>query len=364
MRGAVWVLAFVLIAPGCRRKPDEEAPEPDEPDEPAAAVVTKNPVRIVYPAAPGSFVDLAAKIADSVVNIRATRPVAGGPGSLIPGAVDKESLGSGFIISNDGHILTCDHFIARVGDVEVRLRSGETYPATIVGRDARLDVALLKIEAPPPLPVVRQGSSDDLQVGEWIVAVGNPFGPEVVVTAGVVGGLGLTDFSGAAASTPTLENFLTTDARVTAMHAGGPVLNTAGEVVGIATVSEAGGGGIGFAVPIDRAKLILPMLKENGSVQRAWIGIYVREVDDARRALMELPTRAGALVTDVVGSGPGHSAGIARGDVIVEFDGSLVNHRNLPGHVATAGINRTIELVVVRDGARKTLNITTTPMPE
>ena len=360
---ALLLAAVLVISSGCRRKADEPPPA-DEPSVGAAVSKPTAPVRIVYPAAPGSFVDLAAKAANSVVNIRTNAPVSGGPASIIPGAADKESLGSGFIISNDGHILTCDHFIARVGEIEVRLKSGQTYPAEIIGRDARLDVALLKIDAPPPLSVIKLGNSGDLQVGEWIVAVGNPFGPEVVVTAGVVGGLGLTDFSGAAASTPTLETFISTDARVTAMHAGGPMLNTAGEVVGIATISEASGGSLGFAVPIDRAKLVLPMLKENGSVKRAWVGIYVRDVDEKRRARLEIPLRAGALVTDVVSGGPGDSAGLTRGDVILEWDGQPVNHRSLPALVATSGINRAIEAVVLRDGERRSLTVTTTPMPD
>ena len=348
----------IAVVPGCRRKAAEE-----QPPAASATAAERAPVKIVYPAAPGSFVDVASKVSASVVRLRAESSVSGGPATLVPQSSDKRALGSGFIISNDGHILTSDRLVATVGAITVELADGKTYAAQIVGRDARLDVALLKIDATPPLAVVRQGSSDDLTVGEWVVAIGRPFGTPVV-TSGIVSSLGLSQDSAiAGAAIPNLESFIVTDARINALHLGGPLVNTAGEVVGIATASDVGGGAVGFAVPIDRAKLILPMLRENGTVQRAWIGIYVREVALDRAAELELG-KTGALVTDVVDTGPGDAAGIVRGDIIVEFDGRKVSHRNLPGLVATAGMSRSIDVVVLRSGARTNLVIVTGPMPE
>ena len=360
MKVVIAALVAWLAMPGCRRKPIEDAPEPV-----GASLTEPAEVKIVYPAAPGSFVELVDKLRDAVVNIRAKAPVTGGPAALVPGVGDRESIGSGFIASNDGHILTADHLIAGAGELEVRLRDGRRFPAQLVGRDARLDVALLKIDAPPPLAVARLGASDKLQVGEWIVALGNPFGPEVHASAGVVSGLGLTDYDAVANSPgPNLKSFVSTDARITAVNDGGPLVNTAGEVVGIASATRPEGGPIGFAVPIDRAELIMPMLKKEGQVSRAWLGVYVREVDRERAARLGLERGTGGLVTEVLASGPGGRAGIKAGDVIVAFDGKAVNHRTLPWLVSTAGVNRAIDVVVMRGDERKTLQVVLSPMPE
>lgn len=361
MRFAAVALVAALAAGGCRRKAIEEEP----PDTPGASLTEPAQVKIVYPAAPGSFVELVDKLRDSVVNIRAKAPVTGGPAGLVPGVGDRESIGSGFIASNDGHILTADHLIAGAGELEVRLRDGRRFPAQIVGRDARLDVALLKIDAPPPLAVARMGASDKLQIGEWVIALGNPFGPEVVVSAGVVSGLGLTDYDAVANSPgPNLKSFVSTDARITAVNDGGPLVNTAGEVVGIASATRPEGGAIGFAVPIDRAELILPMLKKEGQVSRAWLGVYVREVDRDRAAKLGLERDRGGLVTEVLAGGPGARAGIQQSDVIVEFDGKAVSHRTLPWLVSTAGVNRAIDVVVLRGAERRELQVVLLPMPE
>jgi serine protease Do len=357
----VFVVAVAVALGGCRRKPIEEEPK----QTPGASLTEPAQIKIIYPAAPGSFVELVDRARDSVVNIRSKAPVTNGPASLVPGIGDQESLGSGFIASNDGHILTADHLIAGAGELEVQLRDGRRYPAAIVGRDSRLDVALLVIEAAPPLHVARMGSSDKLQVGEWVVALGNPFGPEVVISAGVVSGLGLTNFD-AIANTPGphLKSFVLTDARITAINDGGPLVNTAGEVVGIATATRPEGGAVGFAVPIDRAEQILPMLKKEGKVSRAWLGLKVREVDRERAIKLGLDKNQGGLVTEVIANGPGARAGIEVGDVIVEFDGKEIGHRSLPWLVSTAGIDRAVDVVVVRGEQRKTVQVVLSPMPE
>lgn len=362
-RGLIAVAVAAAVAAGCRRKAVDEGGSPPPP--PGASLTEPAQVKIVYPAAPGSFVELVDKLRDSVVNIRSVSPVAGGPGEVVPGTAEQGSLGSGFITANDGHILTADHLIAGAGELEVRLRDGRRFPARIVGRDARLDVALLKIDAPPPLHAVRLGSSDRLQVGEWVVAAGNPFGPEVVASAGIVSGVRLTGGEGVAGSAgPNLESFIATDVRITAITDGGPLINTAGEVVGIASATRPGGGPVGFAVPIDRAEQILPMLEKDGQVSRAWIGVYVRELDEDRAIALGLPRGAGGLVTEVIDGGPGARAKIRPGDVIVEFDGKKVSHRNLPWLVSTAGIDRAIDLVLQRGKQRLPTQVVLEPMPE
>ncbi len=212
--------------------------------------------------------------------------------------------------------------------------------------------------------MVRQGSSADLSVGEWVVAVGRPFGT-TVSTAGIVSSVGLLINSAIVGRTQAnLESFIVTDARISALHAGGPLINTAGEVVGVATASEPGGGSTGFAVPIDQVKQILPMLRENGVVRRAWIGIYVREVTAELATELELTPGSGALITDVVDTGPGDAAGLVRGDIVIEFDGHPASHRTLPGLVAIAGINRSVDLSIIRNREHLKLSIVTGPMPE
>lgn len=361
MRAAIVAALAVLAVAGCRRKAIEESADPS----PGASLTEPAQVKIVYPAAPGSFVELVDRLRDSVVNIRAKAPVSGGPAALVPGVGDRDSIGSGFIVSNSGHILTADHLIAGAGELEVRLRDGRRFAARLVGRDARLDVALLDIEAPPPLAVARLGSSEKLQTGEWVVALGNPFGTEVVASAGVVSGLGRTDYDAVANSTgPNLKSFVSTDARITAINDGGPLVNTAGEVVGISSAARPEGAAISFAVPIDRAEMILPMLEKEGRVSRAWLGVYVREVDSDRAARLGLERDRGGLVTEVLASGPGSKAGIKAGDVIVEWDGKAVNHRSLPWLVSTAGVGRAIEVVVLRGDQRRELQVVLVPMPE
>lgn len=361
-RAGALVLCAAAALAGCRRKAiDEQAPD----QAPGAKLTEPAQVKIVYPAAPGSFVELADELAASVVNIRSKAKVAGGPADLIPGAGDHNAIGSGFLTSNDGHILTADHLVAGAGELEVRLADGRTFAARIVGRDARLDIALLKIDAPPPLSPARLGSSGKLQVGEWVVALGDPFGPEAVASAGIVSSLGLADYD-AIANTggPNLASFISTDARITAVNDGGPLVNTAGEVVGIASATKPGGGPIGFAVPIDRAKQILPMLKKEGRVKRAWLGAYVRELGADRAAKLGLEKGRGGLVTEVVAGGPASRAGIEPGDVILEFDGKPVDHKNLPWLVSTAGTERAIDVVVQRGGKRVTKQVVLENMPE
>lgn len=359
------VLVLLAALGGCRERggaddagvSPAEAPEPRRPD-------SSDPVRIVYPAAPGSFVDLTTDLRDSVVNIRTTRKVSGGPSSIYPTAEDDFTLGSGVLIDNAGLVLTNDHVIASAADLRVLLADGTEVAARILGRDPRLDVALLEIDAPPRYRAAPLGSSGQLQIGEWVLALGNPFGGEVTASAGIVSALGRPGAEGLAGAGPGYRTFLHTDCVVNAGNSGGPLVNTAGEVVGINSAGEKRSGGVGYAVPIDRIKDILPMLQKDGRVVRAWLGVFVHPVTDDIARQHNLETVTGALVSDLVPGSPAARAGVQPGDIILEYDGKDVDHRNLPWLSQTSGIGRRLPVVVWRNKGTRPLTLHTEAMPE
>lgn len=374
-----WLAAVLCLAPGCRTRTEgdtsagpESAEEPNAAEaEPAASAGRAGEaggdesVRIVYPNAPGSFVDLVDEVGPSVVHIRSATPVKGGPADALLGAGQpSHALGSGFVVDNAGHVLTNDHVVASAGELRV-VAGGTELPARVIGRDAKLDVALLEVDARPgELRPARLGSSKDLRTGEWVVALGNPFGDEVAAAAGIVSALGAGAGDAIAGQRVALASFLRVDAAIDAGLSGGPLVDTAGEVVGMATAVERRGAAGGFAVPIDRATQILPMLRDEGRVTRAWLGVFVHPVtaDTAARLGLEAPT--GALVSDVVAGSPAARARIEPGDVILRFDGEEVDSRSLPWRAATAGIGRRIDVEVWRNGARRELTLVSEKMPE
>jgi serine protease Do len=328
----------------------------------------KAAVKIVY-AAPGSLVALVAAAAPSIVTLRSAGRVKNGPASLF-GAADDDALGSGFLVDADGYLLTSDRVIAAAREPRAILSDGTELPAKIVGRDPRLDVALLKIDAPAghPLRPLPLGSSADLAVGEPVVALGNPFGVEVTASAGIVGGRGLASPEAlVGVAGPSYRGFLQTDAAIHAANAGGPLLDMAGNVVGLCSPPPSPGDArapIGFAAPIDKLRDILPQLRRDGAVSRAWLGIYVQPVGADLIRETGLPAASGALVSDVVAPGPGARAGLRRGDIILQFDGRDVDDKSLPWIAATAAVGKQVDIVVWRDGARARLAATTEKMPE
>jgi serine protease Do len=319
-------------------------------------------VRVVYPAAPGSFVELVDALAPSVVHVAASAPVTGGPDELVPGGGSGTALGTGFIVDRDGYVLTNDHLVTRAGKLRVVLADGSAHDAQVAGRDPKLDLALLKIEPPPTLLPARLGSSDGLRVGEWVVALGNPYGSEVTAAAGIVSALGRTDRDPVVGEPTAFRSFLRVDIRVDAAQSGGPIANMAGEVVGVATSLDGDRGQAGFAIPIERAAQVLPMLKKDGVVTRSFIGVYIHPLD-AERA-KQLTGGRGALVTDLVPGGPGADAGLRVGDVIVELDGRPVDHRSLPWLAATAPVGQRLALTIHRDGTQRTLFLVPEKMPD
>lgn len=268
---------------------------------------------------------------------------------------EQRSLGSGFIISNDGYILTNNHVIDDAGTVTVRLSNKEEYKAKVIGVDDKTDLALIKINATHSLPFVPLGVSANLQVGDWVLAIGNPFGLEETVTAGIVSAKGRIIEGGA------YDDFIQTDASINPGNSGGPLLNLQGEVIGInsAIFSQSGGNiGIGFAVPSDLAKSILTQLKEKGKVTRAWLGVAIQDVTPELAKSFGLSEPHGALVADVTPRSPADKAGIERGDIIVTFNGTgIADSHALPALVAQQPVGDHVNVTVLRRGVEKTVTV-------
>ena len=258
-----------------------------------------------------------------------------------------KSLGSGFVIDTAGYILTNNHVVENADEIMVRLATGKEFKAKVVGRDQKTDIALIEIHGASDLTAVTLGDSDGLRVGQWVVAIGNPFGLENTVTAGIVSAMGRHINQG------PYDNFIQTDAAINPGNSGGPLLNTKGEVVGINTAIYSRGGGnigIGFAIPISLAKEIVPQLKEKGHVTRGWLGVMIQKVTPDIAESLGLTESKGALVADVVKDGPAEEAGLKQGDVIVEFDGKAVSDSaELPLLVARTPVGRSVKLKVIRD---------------
>ena len=334
--------------------------------------------RLVRPAAwfeaqPASFADLAEKVQGSVVNIssskRIRRPRAPfpyfGPRDPffddffekffegVPQEQTQHSLGSGFVIDEKGTILTNNHVVSQAEDIEVTLSGGHKYKAKVIGVDEKTDIAVIQIEAKKPLPCASLGSSKNMRAGDWVMAIGNPFGLEHTVTVGVISAKGRLIGGGPYAK------FIQTDASINPGNSGGPLFNMKGEVIGINTMIFAGGQGIGFAIPIDLAKAMIPDLVEKGVVSRGWLGVAIQDVTPELAKSFGLEEdEGGALIAEVYSNSPAAKAGFRRGDVVIEFNGEKVTEpydlslfvgQTKPGTRATA--------IVLREGKRKELKI-------
>jgi serine protease Do len=274
----------------------------------------------------------------------------------------QQSLGSGFIIDRDGSILTNNHVVENGQKITVKLNDGREFEAKVVGKDAKTDIAVIKIDAKGDLPVAPLGDSEKLEVGEWVVAIGNPFGLESTVTAGIVSAKGRHIGAG------PYDNFIQTDASINPGNSGGPLLNLRGEVIGINTAifSQSGGNiGIGFATPINSAKEILPELKSKGKVTRGWLGVSIQSVTPDIANSLGLERSRGALVADVLKDGPAERAGLKVGDVIVAFDGTEIkDSTDLPAIVARTRPGKQVNIKVLRDKKDMTIPVTVTELKE
>ncbi len=263
------------------------------------------------------------------------------------------SLGTGFIIAEDGFIVTNNHVVEDVDRIDVIFSDGTQARAEIVGRDPTTDIALIRARDRVGLQALVLGDSDEVWPGDWVVAIGNPFGLEHTVTAGIVSATGRDIGHG------PYDDFIQTDAAINPGNSGGPLLNLAGEVIGINTAIVGGAATIGFAVPINMAKEILPQLRAAGRVRRGWLGVSVQAVTPALAEAMGLAAREGALVAHVEPGGPAEDAGIERGDVIVRFGETEIGRiRDLPRAVSHTPVGEKVEVKVVREGNRKSFAVT------
>ena len=267
----------------------------------------------------------------------------------------QRSLGSGFFVDEEGYIVTNNHVVENADKIKVKLNDGQGFEAEIVGRDPKTDIAVLKVDKPKDIEIVRLGDSDVLKVGEWVVAVGSPFGLEHTVTAGIVSAKGRVIGSG------PYDDFIQTDASINPGNSGGPLVNLKGEVVGINTaiVSRGGGNvGIGFAIPINMARGIIDQLRTTGSVTRGWLGVSIQDVTPELAEYYGLKEATGALVGEVFEGDPADKAGIKPKDVIVAVDGKdIENSRDLSRVIADIPVGKKVKIRVIRRGKEKTFRL-------
>lgn len=339
---------------------------------------------------PGSFADLAERLLPSVVGISTTQP-AGAPTARPDAAPDGEdaprnptfeffrrfferdlqpdrprqpeaSAGSGFVVDAEGLIVTNHHVVEGAEEISVTFSDKSELPATVVGRDARTDLALLRVEPKTRLSAVSFGDSNRTRVGDWVIAIGNPFGFGSSVTAGIVSALGRDIRSG------PYDDYIQTDASINRGNSGGPMFNLRGEVIGVNTAIFSPTGtslGIGFAIPANLARSVIDQLREHGRARRGYLGVRIQAVTDELAETLGLDEAAGALVAELSDDGPAAAAGIEIGDVILRFDGRKIDEmRRLPRIVGDTPVGRSVLVEVWREGARKTIRVMLGELPE
>ncbi len=332
---------------------------------------------------PPSLANLVDQVRHAVVNISTTQVVKGGSLEPFMGPnspfrqffgddffkhffgqnpereMKTHALGSGFIIDSKGDILTNNHVIERADKITVKLEDGQEYPAKIIGRDPKTDLALIRVKPGPNFPKpVQLGNSSKVRVGDWVIAVGNPFGLGHTVTQGIISAKGRVIGAG------PYDDFLQTDAAINPGNSGGPLFNMEGQVIGINTAIVAQGQGIGFAIPINIAKQLLPQLK-TGKVIRGWLGVMIQDITPKLAKSFNLKSTKGVLVADVVKDGPAAKAGIKRGDIITEFNGHKIdNSHQLSRIVAGTPPKTKVGVGIIRDGKAMTIEVTLGTMPE
>ncbi|MGE4132872.1 MAG: Do family serine endopeptidase [Bdellovibrionales bacterium] len=271
-------------------------------------------------------------------------------------AAPQESLGTGFLIREDGLIVTNNHVVDQADVIKVQLderKKGESFDAKLVGKDAKTDIALIKITAKRKLPFVRIGSSADVQVGEWVAAFGNPYGYGHTVTKGIISAVGRE------IDELNLFPFMQTDASINPGNSGGPLVNTRGEVIGVNTAIDARAQGIGFVIPIDNVKSVLPTLEKEGSIKRGMLGVILSDLDEEGAGALRIKQTEGALIADVMPNSPAEKAGLQPYDLVVEFQGQKVAQtRDLTKLVAATTVGQKVELKVIRNGQPKKVNVT------
>ncbi len=271
----------------------------------------------------------------------------------------RRGLGSGFIISKDGYIITNNHVVRKADDIKVILENEDEYSAELIGTDPKTDLALLKIKPKTALIPVKIGNSSALDIGDWVLAIGNPFGLGNTVTAGIVSAKGRSLGLGA------YDDFIQTDAAINPGNSGGPLFNFKGEVVGVNTAIIAGGQGIGFAIPMNMANRIVSQLQASGKVVRGWLGVHVQQITPEIKQGLNLPDDNGALISDIAPGSPADNSGLKRGDVIVAVNNmQIMDEDDLPKYVANLSPGTKANFKIIRDGKSKTLGIKLSEFPE
>jgi len=265
----------------------------------------------------------------------------------------QRSLGSGFIIDKEGYIVTNNHVVEDADKIKVILNNSKEYDAKIIGRDPNTDLALIKIKAETALPVAELGDSEKLQIGEWVIAIGSPFGLEHTVTAGIISAKGRVIGSG------PYDDFLQTDASINPGNSGGPLIDMNAKVIGINTaIIAGGGGGIGFAIPVNLARGIIEQLRTKGEVSRGWLGVAIQDISKEMGEYYGLKDRKGAMVAEVFEGDPAADAGILPQDFILEVDGKKIeSSRDLTRVIAESGVGNSVEIKVLRNGKQKTFKV-------
>ena len=368
---AALLLVSSLGAAACRER---VGPDPGPASNPGigSGVTERAPETTrMYPAVPSSFVDLVATARRSVVAIRAAQPVKSGPAAMFPGAPETTadvSLGTGFLVEAKGVYVVTTYKIAMAApELRVVLDDTTEVPAKVIGRDVNLDLALLSVDRPrlTPLPL---GDSNDLKIGEWVVVLGNPFGEEVTASAGVLSSTG-RDAAGSLLQDRgmgyrTFRLFLQTDARIHRGNSGGPVMDTAGQVIGIAIATGDRPGELSFALPINRFKEVVDSLRDNGQVSRSWLGAKVKPVTADLAQQLGVPRKGGAYITEVVPSSPAARSALRAGDVIMKWGEHPVDHRTLPWLVASSPAGQATTVIVWRNRAEIPIAVVAERMPE
>ena len=369
-QGLIAVLA-ALLATASAQTPARQAAAPA----PARADLSG----AIPPGAPPTFRELARRLSPAVVNISTSTNVSEGeempefpPGSPLErfndffrrrgGLERSSSLGSGFVISPDGLIVTNNHVIAEADEIEVAFPDGLTLKATLVGADPDTDLALLKVAHNEALPFVAFGESDTVEVGDWVVAIGNPFGLGGTVTAGIVSARSRDINAG------RFDDFIQTDAAINRGNSGGPLFNLDGEVVGVNTaiISPTGGSvGIGFSVPAALAEQVIGQLQEFGETRRGWLGVNVQEVSPAIAQSYGLPRATGALISRIEDGGPADEAGLEVGDLVLSVGGTTIRDtRALARRIAEVALGASVDMTFLRNGRRQTAKVTVREQPK
>jgi serine protease Do len=322
---------------------------------------------------PSSFADLAERVAPAVVSIQTRGTISVGQPQMPPGFEEffgrgspwhrrgaprsrkSSGEGSGFVISQDGYIVTNNHVVEDMDEITVHFLDGDELEAEVVGRDAKTDIALLKVNpGSKSLNTIALGDSDVVRPGDWVVAIGNPFGLAHTVTAGIVSAKNRRDVM----NRHQYEDFIQTDAAINPGNSGGPLIDLQGRVIGINTAIRSDANTIGFSVPINQAKQILPQLRADGRVTRGWLGVQIQSVTKDIAIQFGLEKASGALVSQVLPDTPAAAGGILLGDVIIEFNGEEIDEwRDLPIVVANTRVNAKAKVVVIRNGKQKSLRV-------